>query len=1021
MPRIWIALVLALSASAVPAAEPARISYNRDIRPILSQNCFACHGPDAKHREADLRLDHRDVALEMGALVPASPDDSELIDRITSDDPETLMPPPKSKKTLTARQKELLRRWIAEGAEYEGHWAFLPVASLDPPAVKNAAWVKNDIDRFVLAELERRGIAPSSEADRASLIRRVSLDITGLLPSPQEVKEFVDDPRPDAYEHLVDRLLKSPHYGERWGRHWLDQARYADSNGYTIDSERAMWPYRDWVIKALNDDMPFDQFTIEQLAGDLLPGATKPQRIATAFHRNTMINEEGGTDAEQFRNEIVMDRVNTTGSVWLGLTLGCAQCHTHKFDPITHKEYYEFFAFFNNGTDINNRGDTVEIVAGEILGKPSPTAVDNQTAEAARKKLEQLKKDAAPRQAEWEQRIAGAVDDPKWLAMEIDRFDAESNRMLKKLEDGSVLAAREGAGKDVYEILCSASKLPQLAAIRLVVLPHESLPNGGAGTADNGNFVLSEFQVNIDGKPAPLQHALADHQKDGYPVVAAIDGRKDTGWALQMNQGGQGQHEAWFSFAEPVPKTMGMSKITVNLRFDVNDHYQIGRFNLYATDVAPTIHPDRPLGEKAVEAARKPSDQRTKEESDLLARLFMELDHELASAQREADRMKKNSTGAATLMVMRDLEKPRTTFLLARGDFLNPDKKLGPLSPSTPAWLPPLKAEVRGQESGDREQEERVTRLDLARWLVREDNPLTPRVAANRMWMHCFGQGLVETDNDFGMQGTPPSHPELLDYLARSFMQDGWSQKKLVRLITTSATYRQSSKYRPELSDVDPTNALLARQHRLRLDAEVVRDAALTASGLLDRTLGGPTTRPPQPDGVYAFTQNKKAWNTSQGPERYRRAMYTTFIRSAPYPLFTTFDAPNFSTACTRRPRSNTPLQALTVANDEAFVEFTHGLALRLWKEIPQPGDDADRLRIIRAFVLCLAREPSSRELDAVTSYLRKQQASLASDVAATKAAAPKTRPSTLSEVDAAAWSAVARAVLNTDEFITRE
>jgi hypothetical protein len=979
--------------TAADAAEPP-VSFNRDIRPILSNNCFACHGPDAKHREADLRLDVRESAVETEAISPNAPDKSKLIARITSDDPEIHMPPPKSQKKLTAKEVELLRRWIAEGAKYEGHWAFLPIVAAKPPA-SNDPWVKNDIDRFVLAELQKHGIMPSPEADRATLIRRLSLDLIGLLPSPEEVRAFVADQRPDAYEQLVDRLLKSPHYGERWGRHWLDQARYADSNGYTIDSERAMWPYRDWVIKSLNDDMPFDQFTIEQLAGDLLPQPTRMQRIATAFHRNTMINEEGGTDAEQFRNDIVFDRVATTGSVWLGLTLGCAQCHSHKFDPVSHREYYEFFAFFNSGSDVNNRGETLEVLPGEILGQPSPDAVDTKTAQAAKQKLEQLKKDAASRQSEWEQKLAAGVEEPKWVPMEIDRFDTQSSRMLRKLDDGSILVSREGGNKDTYELLVSA-KLPHLAALKLVVMPHETLPNGGSGTASNGNFVLSEFEVDVDGKPAPLKHALADHQKPGYPVLSAIDGRKETGWALQMDQGGQGQHEAWFFFDDPLPMTTG--KITVRMRHDVNDHYHIGRFNLYATDVAPTIHPEKKLWEQTVEAAKEPAAERDKAATDLLARVFNELDADISAAQREVEVTKKQVGNTAIVMVMRELDKPRPTYLLTRGDFLNPDKKLGPLIPGTPECLPPLEEADRRPETGVSES---PSRLDLAKWLVREDNPLTARVAVNRVWMRYFGVGLVETENDFGMQGTPPSHPELLDYLATQLRENGWSRKKLHKLIVMSATYRQSSKYRPELKTIDPNNRLLARQSRLRLDAEIVRDAALSASGLLDRTLGGPTTHPPQPDGVYAFTQNKKAWNTDQGPQRYRRAMYTTFIRSAPYPLFTTFDAPSFSSVCTRRPRSNTPLQALTVANDEVFVELAQGLAARLLKEVAQTGDEGDRLRLNRAFELCFARYPSPRELETVLGFLSKQRAAFGDE--------------------SAAWTAIARGLINTDEFITRE
>jgi hypothetical protein len=1011
MPRFCVLLAL-LAASCAPLAwcaaeEPAQVSYSRDIRPILSQNCLACHGPDAEHREADLRLDLREGAVASGAIVPHQPDDSEILTRIASDDPEMRMPPPHTKKSLTATEQELLRRWVAQGADYAEHWAFLPVVKPTPPSVQNHAAVENEIDRFIIAELEKRQLTPSPPADRAALIRRLSLDLIGLLPSPAEVEAFVADERPTAYEELVDRLLASPHYGERWGRHWLDQARYADSNGYTIDSLREMWPYRDWVVKALNDDMPFTQFTIEQLAGDLLPQPTKLQRIATGFHRNTMINEEGGTDAEQFRNEIVIDRVNTTGSVWLGLTLGCAQCHSHKFDPVSHRDYFQFFAFFNSGTDVNNRGATVEVLPGEVLGTTAADAVENQVAEAARRKLAAVKQEAAARQVQWEEWMVRDDAEPQWTPLGITHFAAESGRQLQRLDDGSLLATKAGAPKDIYTLQATLP-LQRITALRLLVLPHETLPGGGAGTAGNGNFVLSELELSVGGKRVALQHAVADHQKNGYPVLAAIDGRHNSGWALEMAQGGKGEHEAWFYLAEPLEA--GNEPVTVRLRHDVNDHYLIGRFALFATDAARVAHPDRKQWQAAVAIAKRPSAERTKEELQSLAALYSQLDHALAAAQQEADRTAKLATGAATQMVMRELDKPRTTYLLTRGDFLNPDKNLGPLLPATPAWLPPLQP-----------ASETPTRLDLARWLVRDDNPLTPRVVVNRVWMQYFGRGLVETESDFGMQGTSPSHPELLDYLAAEFVERGWSLKRLHRAIVLSATYRQASRYRPELQEADPGNVLLARQQRLRLAAETVRDAALSASGLLAPALGGPTVRPPQPEGVYAFTQNAQSWIASTGADRYRRALYTTFIRSAPYPLFTTFDAPNFSTACTSRPRSNTPLQALTLANDEAFLEFAQAFAARLWREVPTADETGDRARITRAFAVCMAREPSAKEADAVLAYLRRQQASFSADSAAAQAAAPGNRLPQLTPADAAAWSAVARALLNADEFVTRE
>ena len=781
--------------SVVRAAVPEKPRFNRDIRPILSNNCFFCHGPDEKKREAKLRLDERASATAehdgVRAIVPGKPDESELIARMLSQDRDEVMPPPKSKKVpATAEQIATLRKWIEQGAEYEGHWAFLPLSDAPPPAVKDRAWPKNPIDQFILARIDSEGIRPSAEADRATLIRRVYLDLIGLLPTPEEVAAFVGDPAPDAYEKIVGKLLANSHYGERWGRHWLDQARYADSNGYTIDSARAMWPYRDWVIKAINDDLPFDRFTIEQLAGDLLPKPTKSQLVATAFHRNTLINEEGGVDKEQFRNEAAVDRVNTTGAVWLGLTVGCAQCHSHKFDPITHREFYELFAFFNQGSDVNNKGETISVVRGEIFGKPVPIPVPPKQDEAA----------IANRQAEWEK--------------------------------------------------------TELAKLK---------------------------------KNSPLFDAL-------------------------------------------------------------------------------TI----------------PANERDEAQVKLVRDAF-----ERADAKSPAKKKAEPNPDLAELMVMKETDKPRPTFIHLRGDFLRNDEKTGPLNPGGLSAVPPALPAAPTR-----------TRLDLARWLVSADNPLTPRVTMNRVWMRYFGRGLVETEEDFGTQGTSPTHPELLDWLARTFVARGWSMKAMHRLIVTSATYRQASKLRPELAEKDPRNLLLARQERVRVEAEIIRDAALSASGLFDPTIGGPSVHPPQAEGVYAFTQNTKKWVADSGGNRFRRAMYTTFYRAAPYPLFTTFDAPDFQTVCTRRARSDTPLQALTVANDPAFVEIAKGLAARVLRDVPQVDAEA---RIKRAFAFGLCREPSHKELAILLAYHQQQLADIGGNDAA------------------AAMFCVARTILNTDSFITRE
>jgi hypothetical protein len=825
---VFAAFVLgAAFPSALIAAPSDKIRFNQHVRPILSGNCFYCHGPDPKHREADLRLDVREEAVAdrggYAAIVPGNPDKSELLRRVSSTDPDEYMPPPASKKPhLTEEQIAILRRWIEQGAEYEGHWSFLPLADAKPPAVINESWVKTPIDRFILARLEQEGIAPSPEADAATIIRRLSLDLTGLLPSPAEVEAFAADsirnPQ-SAICNLADRLLASPHYGERWGRHWLDQARYADSNGYSIDSERQMWPYRDWIIKALNDDMPFDQFTIEQLAGDLLPNPTKSQLVATAFHRNTLINEEGGTDKEQFRHEAVVDRVNTTGAVWLGLTIGCCQCHTHKFDPIQHREYYELFAFFNSGTDVNNKGATMRVTRGEIFGRP--VFVPPPMPGAA---------ETAERQAAWEKR-------------EIARLEA------------------------------------------------------------------------------------------------------------------------------------------------------LGKQNDAAAD------------EKLLAILRKDTEDRSPEESDLVADAFAKADAQPAGA---TPRRPRPNPDVADLMIWKELDEPRTSYICLRGDFLRPDKDVGPLVPdvldAVPPKLPP--AHTR-------------TRLDLARWLIHPENPLTPRVTINRIWMHYFGRGLVETEEDFGTQGTLPTHPELLDWLAREFIRGGWSLKAMHKLIVTSSAYRQSSNFRPDLRDKDPRNLLLARQERFRVEAEIVRDSALSASGLIDRTIGGPSVKPPQPDGVYAFTQTAKRWTADTGNSRYRRGMYTLFFRSAPHPLFTTFDSPDFQTVCTHRGRSNTPLQALTVANDEAFLEFAQGLAARAIRE-SSSRDPAARIR--RAFVLALCREPSAGELDILRGYYERQRAELANNDERLKALlSPNLMTLDIASGESAAMVLVSRAILNTDSFITRE
>jgi cytochrome c553 len=735
MPRSSFAIAsLLIMSVAGPVAAQETIDFGRDIRPILSNACFKCHGPATQ--KGKLRLDERAAAIARGAIVPHRAAESELIQRLRRADDDGRMPPPEAGERLSAEQIAKLQAWIDSGAPYTPHWAFVPPQRPAVPQLPHPP--KNPIDAFIQARLQHQGLSLAPQADKPTLLRRVTLDLIGLLPTPQEVEEFLNDPSPDAYEKVVDRLLASPHYGERQARHWLDLARYADSNGYTIDGPRSIWPYRDWVIQAFNDDMPFDQFTREQLAGDLLPAATLAQKIATGFHRNTPFNEEGGTDPEQFRVERTVDRTNTTAAVWLGLTAACAQCHDHKYDPFSQKDYYRLYAFFNS------------------------------------------------------------CDEP-------------------------------------------------------------TLPIGGAPELER---TIEELQAKI--------------------AAARLVGNDEETKRLQAE----------------IRKVQGQIPST---------------------------------------------------------------------------------------LVLRERPKPRPTFVQIRGDFLRPGDEVQPgfptaLVPAPGAQTPPAA---------------RLTRLDLARWLTSADNPLTARVTVNREWQKFFGRGLVETENDFGYQGSFPTHPELLDWLAVEFRESGWSFKKLHKLIVCSETYKQSSVLRREVVQKDPRNLLLARQNRLRLEAEIIRDVALSASGLLNPKVGGPGVYPPQPREIFAFTQNNHPWPESTGPDRYRRGMYTFIWRQSQHPLLTTFDGADAQVACTRRNRSNTPLQALHLANDPVFVEFANAFGVRIASE--GPADDAGKIAF--AFRVCFCREPTAPEAQRLLTYLEARR---------------KANPAT-------AWAAVARVLMNLDEFITRE
>lgn len=1181
--RVVLCLAACLS---LRAASGEDLSYSRDIRPILAANCFACHGPDDSGRAADLRLDTFDgaTALHNGttAIVPGKPAESELVRRILSEDDNERMPPPDSHKHLTDRQKEILKRWVAEGAIYQQHWAFVPPRRPPIPAVKNLESVRNPIDRFVLATLEASRLALSAEAPAETLVRRLYLDLVGLPPSPADVDTYLTDPRPDRYERLVDALLASPHYGERWGRKWLDLARYADTNGYEKDRPRSMWPYRDWVVRALNADMPFSQFTVEQLAGDMLPDPTRDQLIATGFHRNTMLNEEGGIDPLEFRFHAMTDRVATTGTTWLALTLGCVQCHTHKYDPIRHSEYYGLMAYLNNADepeidlvdsadqqktrereqkaqellkalsahwpvtdppnwiaprpvealvttsalaslrddqwvalpsgaqspdsvtfvyDVEGRVDQIELLAplDDSLPNRGPGrepngqfSVAELTVEFAAKsvaegqgasipwqpvKIETATAETSPagspvtnafdgkpettwtvpggkdakaqtavfrlaaanpgkESGRWRIRVsagtkplempgrlrfrfaADVIRTPEELAKEraqrLDRAldewltarrtstvawttlvprSAKSNLpLLTVLEDGSVLASGDITKDDTYNV--EFADIPAgVTAIRLEALPHDSLPAHGPGLAyyegPKGDFYLGEFQLLRDGQPVKLASATESYAKNHFgslktSAALTLDGNPQSGWTCAGRPGER--HTAVYVLEAP---TSAAGPAAIRMRFGRHFAASLGRFRLSAT-----THPGgavaQDLTPRQEELLRKPADQLTATEQEELRNAFLMQAPELAERTKAIRDLQRPST-VTTALVFRErpADQPRPTYRHDRGEFLQPKETVAP-------GLPEILRSESGAVPGDRHE--------FAEWLVSRRNPLTARVVVNRQWAALFGQGLVRSTGDFGVQGDVPTHPELLDWLAVELMDSGWSLKSLHRLIVTSATYRQSSAVSSELLSLDPLNRLLARAPRLRVEAEAIRDISLEISGLLSDTMSGPPVYPPQPDGVVDVAYGKNDWKVSEGQNRFRRGLYTFLKRTAPFAMLTTFDGPTGESCVAQRETSNTPLQALTLLNDPAINEAAGKIGTRLAGE---SRSDADRLRDL--FRHCTTRVPSDLELNRLVQF-----------VGIERDRARQNKEHSEQAIEIEVWTAVARALLNLDETVMR-
>lgn len=987
---IFVSLVLGMVPSLF-AADGEDV-FNRRVRPILAKHCFKCHGPDKKGRKARLRLDQRQTALRGGrseepAIVPGHPEQSELIARIFAEEDARLMPPPSTKNPLTEEDKQILKRWIAGGADYRSHWALVPPRQQSLPQVKHTSWPCNPIDYFILARLEAEGLKPSPPADRYTLVRRVYLDLIGLPPTPEEAEAFVQDHSPKAYENLVDRLLASPHYGERWARRWLDLARYADTNGYEKDRPRSIWPYRDWVINALNADMPFDRFTIEQLAGDLLPGATLDQKIATGFHRNTMLNEEGGIDPLEYRFYATIDRVNTTGTTWLGLTVGCARCHTHKFDPLPQREYYQFLAFLNNADE-------------PALAVPRPDIARRR--QEIEKKIADLIADLPNRQAhlqrkyrQWQEREAART--VRWTVLRPAAAKANLPH-LTILDDHSVFVSGDQSKSDTYD-LTFRTDLHGITALRLEVLPDDRLPNGGPGRVyyegPFGDFFLSEFRVFAGGKKAAL--AKAAHSFAGGKATAdkAIDGDPQTGWSIN---GGQGRpHTAVFTLAAPLAEARDLH---VQMLFERYHSAGLGRFRISATtDNRPALARDMPVEVENILLV--PEEKRTAEQKRRLFQQFLMTAPELAKERADIDRLRKQIPAYPTTLVMKERppENPRPTFVHNRGEFLQPKERV---EPNVFSVLPPLPKDTPRN------------RLGLARWLVSPRNPLTGRVTMNRQWAAFFGRGIVPTLQDFGYQGEPPSHPELLDWLAVELVRQGWSMKKMHKLIVMSAAYRQASRVTPELLAKDPNNVLLARGPRVRLEAEQVRDAVLRYSGLLSEKVGGPSVFPPQPPGVTTEgAYGKLQWKVSKGSDRYRRGLYTFSKRTAPFAMFTTFDAPSGEVCVARREVSNTPLQALTLLNDPAFTEAAQALGRRM---AARKGPIAERVDYL--FRRCLTRPPTAEETDQLVKFYQTQKRRFeGKELDAAKIAGTGTG----NVNERAAWTALARILFNLDEAIVKD
>lgn len=988
--------------------DKATIDFNRDVKPILSDRCFQCHGPDEKHRQADLRLDDADSALD-SAIVPGKPNESDLINRILSDDPDSVMPPPHAKKKkLTADEIAKLKTWIEQGAQYAGHWAYsAPQKPKVPSLGKLKDWGTSTIDQFVAAKLEAAGKTPSRPADRRTLIRRLYFDLIGLPPTPEQVQKFIDNKDPNAIEKIIDELLASKEFGERMAVYWLDQVRYADTNGIHGDNHRDHSLYRDYVIASFNDNKPFDQFTVEQLAGDLLPNRTNWQWIASGYNRLNMTTREGGAQAKEYRAKYAADRVRNASAVWMGSTLGCAECHDHKYDPFKSADFYRFAAFFS---------DIEEVAVGAQPPVKLPTAEQememaliDQQLNAAR---QALNKKSPAREEQFKQFIVEQAEKlkvakPAWQVTTPAALASSGGSKLVQ-EGDTVKSTGANPAKDNYTVTLK-SPLKTVSGFRLEVLTDPSFPNQSVGRG-NGNIVLTDVRATIDKQQVKIANAIADFSQPSHDIKTAIDNRPDTGWAVSGHTQ-KSNRTAVFIFAKPV-EVKADAEIVIELKHEsVYSQHNIGKFRISLTDVGQPSLGDQPGVPASVVAALQKPNRNDKENAELY-QFFLDKGEAV-----KADRDKVQSLQQRKIAIEKSFRPilvtkrvtPRMTRVLPRGNWL--DDSGAVVMPGVPSFLPQIPA--------GKEKDEAANRLNLAQWFVDRNNPLTARVFVNRIWKIAFGEGIVRTPDDFGSQGSVPTHPELLDHLAIEFVESGWDVKKLVKSILMSRTYQQSSFADEAELKQDPANLLLSRQNRFRIDAEFVRDNALAISGLLVKEVGGASVKPYQPAGYWQHLNfPRRTYQPSTDQNQYRRGLYAYWCRTFLHPSLSVFDAPTREESCVQRPRSNTPLQALVLLNDPSYVESAQAFAERI---VRNQKDSASRLEF--AFAQALNRKPTERESEILLGILENHKTEFTKDQDAAKKsiqAGIRKASADLDAAEMAAWTSVSRIILNLHETITR-